>query len=323
MSYTRRRHIILLALLNTLLLAGVWSCRKDVDEFRTYPVTLANLDPLLSQVPNSSTKTTTPLGGLAKDTVVVTTDGLRIFLTDTEQLLVDANDNPVSFSTCQNLLLEVTEVLRKGDMIARNVPSTVANGATLESDAMLRIRFTCDGTPLKLKSGRNIKIQIPQTNQQDNLFVYNGIMQNDSLSGWMATMEPVYLADWISSITNETVLGYEIIATQLDWIACSRPLSGSVSSFCVNLPDGFSDVNTVVYMVFKNTNVVAPLTANGSQFCYAQAPQGYFVKLVTVGKFGEQYWLGNKETEIGTNTVLDVVPQIVSEQQMLNFLKGL
>ncbi|MEI6408328.1 MAG: hypothetical protein WCR52_03000 [Bacteroidota bacterium] len=323
MSYTRRRHIILLALLNTLLLAGVWSCRKDVDEFRTYPVTLANLDPLLGQVPNSSTKTTIPLGGLAKDTIVVTADGLRIFLTDPEQLLVDANDNPVPFSTCQNLFMEVTEVLDKGDMIARNIPSTVANGAVLESDAMLRIRFTCDGTPLKLKAGRNIKIQIPEANRQDNLFVYNGTMQNDSLSAWTATMVPVYLADWISNVTNETVLGYEIIATQLDWVACSHPLGGQASSFCVNLPDGFSNVNTVVYMVFKNVKAVVPLTGNRSQFCYAQAPQGYFVKLVTVGKFGEQYWLGNKETEIGTNTVLDVAPQIVSEQQMLNFLKGL
>lgn len=323
MSYTRRRHIILYALLSTLLLAGVWSCRKDVDEFRTYPITLADLDPLLGQVPNSSTKTTIPLGGLTKDTVVVTTDGLRIFLTDTEQLLVDVNDNPVSFSTCLNLLLEVTEVLRKGDMIARNVPSTVANGALLESDAILRVRFTCDGTPLKLKQGRNIKIQIPETNRHDNLFVYNGTIQNNLLSGWTATSKPVYLADWISNVTNETVLGYEIIVTQLDWLACSRPLSGASSSFCVNLPEGFSDLNTVVYMVFKNVKVTVPLTGIGSEFCYTQAPQGFFVKLVTVSKYGDQYWLGNKETEIGTNTLLEVAPQIVSEQQMLNFLKGL
>lgn len=323
MSYTRRRHIILYALLNTLLLAGVWSCRKDVDEFRTYPISLADLDPLLGQVPNSSTKTTIPLGGLTKDTIVVTTGGLRIFLTDTEQLLVDANDNPAPFSTCPNLLMEVTEVLRKGDMIARNVPSTVANGAMLESDAILRIRFTCDGTPLKLKQGRNIKIQIPETNRQDNLFVYNGTMQNDSLIGWTATSEPVFWADWISNVTSETVYGYEMIATQLDWLSCSRPLSDPASNFCVNLPDGFSNLNTVVYIVFKNVKAIVPLTGNASQFCYAQAPQGYFVKLVTVSKYGEQYWLGNKETEIGTNTVLDVVPQIVSEQQMLNFLKGL
>ncbi len=321
----KTRHIIRYALLNAFLLAGVWGCRKDVvNDFNPYPATLADLQPLLSQVPGSSVQTTFSLTGLSKDTMLLSPSGLRIFLTDVSALLVDGNGQTAAFNTCQNPSMELLEVLKKGDLAVREIPTTSADGTLLETSGVFRLRFFCGNEELFLKAGRTIKIQVPENNRRDDLFVYNGIIAQNQLSSWENSGEPVYLADWLSVDNLEMINGYELIVQQLGWISNSRKVPGPYFSFCVELPEGFSQLNTVVYMVFKNVKTVAAMVpgSNPQQFCSNSIPAGYPVKLVTVSKYGNQYWLGSKETETGANGTLSLVPQIVTEQQVLAVLKS-
>lgn len=319
-----QRHIVLFVLLSTFALAGVWSCRKDVNEFRPYPPTFTDLNPLLVQVPEPATTTVFILSGLVSDTVLTTPDGIQVFLTDTEHLFADADGTLVPSSSCQKLTLEVVEVLKKGDMVARGIPGVSTDDQLIESGGMVRINVFCDGTALQLFPGRNLKIHLPNADQFSDLSIFNGIVQNDTLRSWENTAQAVYLADWISPSTGETILGYEIIASRIGWVNCGRFLNEPTSTLCVQLPDGFSELNTQAFIVFKNILVVAPLTPNGNgQYCFANAPKGYPVKLVTVSELGDLYWLGNAETEIGTNATLSLAPQQTGELQVLNFLKGL
>jgi hypothetical protein len=321
----RTKHIIHYALLNAFLLAGVWGCRKDVvNDFHPYPATLADLQPLLEQVPSPSVLTTFSLTGLSHDTMFLSTGGVRIFLTDIDQLLVDENGQTAAISTCQNPSMELLEVTKKSDLVAQGIPSVNADGGLLETAGAFRLRFFCGTTPLFLKAGRTLKIQVPESNRRDDLFVYHGVEQQSKLTSWANSGESVYLADWLAANGLELVLGYEIITNSVGWISNSRAVPGPFYSFCVHVPKGFSNLNTKVYMVYKNVKAVALLTsgADEQEFCSASTPSGYPVRLITVSQFGNQYWLGSKETETGANGSLDIVPQVVTEQQMLSVLKS-
>lgn len=322
---SRPIHFFIYTLLSTLTLAGVGGCRKDVETFRPYPPTLDAIQQMLKQVPDASTKTSFLLSGVTDDKVLVTPSGVRVFLTDPDNLFADANGNPVPCSTCQTLKIEVTEALDKSDIIAYGVPTTSVGGDLLESGGMARVVVSCDGNALQLLPDRKLKIQFPADDPVNDMQVFNGLMSSDTFLGWENTGLDVFQAEWQSS-NFDTVNGYEILSSKLDWINADRFVGEPTSSFCVDLPPNFNAQNTTAYLVFKNIRAVAFFEYDLSEqhLCFHDAPIGYPVKIVTVSQTADgQFWLGNQETEIGTNATVAVNPGQVSEQQMVDFLKSL
>ncbi|MEZ4965402.1 MAG: hypothetical protein R2791_09175 [Saprospiraceae bacterium] len=327
MFNTRPKHIIFIyALLNTVTLAGLWSCRKDVENFRPYPSTLEAIQQLLDQVPSATSHATFVLSGTVPDTALITPGGVRVFLTDNEHLFSDTDGNPVPCSTCQTLRVEVTEALRKGDIIARGIHTVSTDGSLLESGGMLRVNVSCDGKALQLLPDRKLKIQVPADDPADDMFVFEGIMKSDTFGSWADTGLPVFQSDWLAPNQVDVITGYELFSPHLNWINCDRFVGEPTTSFCVDLPPEFNPENSRVYLVFENMQSIAPLETDLSSgtFCYPMAPHGFQVRIVSISKTEDgRYWLGNKQTEIGTNATVEVQPQEVQEQQVLNFLKNL
>lgn len=321
----RLKHFFIYALLSTLTLAGVGGCRKDVESFRPYPPTLDAIRQTLQQVPGANTKTAFSLSAVTEDKVLVTPGGVRVFLTDPDNLFEDANGNPVPCSTCQTLGVEVTEALDKSDIIAYGVPTTTLEGTLLESGGMVRVAVSCDGKTLRLRNDRKLKIQVPATDPVDDMLVFQGVAVNDTFLGWNDTGLPVFQAEWQNS-NLDIVQGYEILTPYLDWINADRFINEPTTSFCVDLPENFNPENTTAYLVVNNIRAIAFLEYNLAEqtFCWPNAPIGYPVRIVTISKTADgQYWLGNQETEIGTDATLNVSPKQVSDQQVLDFLKSL
>lgn len=283
---------------------------------------------MLEQVPSSSTQTTFVLNNLAQDTTLATPDGVRVFLTDTEQLFADSNDDPVPCSTCQTLSLEVTDVRDKGDIIAYGVPTVTTDGDLLESGGMLHITVVCDGKEMKMLPGRKLKIQIPAPAPAADMRLFTGLMQGGTFAGWENTGLQVFQADWIAA-NMSMVEGYELLTPHLGWLNCDRFVNtnGQNNSFCIDLPPDFNPENTITYLILDNTQSVAPLESDWTtqNFCFSNAPpSGFPVRVVTVSQTGNgQFWLGNYATEIGTNDTLSLAPQKVTDQQIVNFLKSL
>jgi hypothetical protein len=260
------------------------------------------------------------------DLELSTPNGVRVFLTDTEQLFEDSDGNPVPCSTCQTLRVEVTEALDKSDIIALGIPTNTTSNEMLESGGMVRVAVTCDGSPLELKSDRRLKIQIPANDPAADMLVFNGVFENDNFLGWENSGQQVFQAEWPNA-NQDIVQGYEILSKNLGWINCGRFINEPTSTFCVELPDNFNPENTQAYIVFKDIRSVAFLQVDlaSQKFCFPNTPIGFPVRLVTLSKTSDgQYWLGNYETETGTdNTTAVVIPQETTEQQMLDFLKNL
>jgi hypothetical protein len=174
---------------------------------------------------------------------------------------------------------------------------------------------------LELLSDRVLKIQLPRNNTQSDYFVF---AQDTSTGGlWSNGNQEVFEAEW--PLLNGTQKGYELLVKKTGWSACGRSLADQGSSFCIELPSGFADQNTLAYLVFKDQQIVAPLQYKLSQnkFCYPNAPAGYPVKLVTVSKLGERYWLGKAETEVGTNATFSMGTQESTLEAILNYVKSL
>ena len=319
------RRIFFYTLLSTLV--GVWGCRKDAETFRPYGSSIAEIAQLLSEVPEGATTTVFEFpAGLSVDTVLSTSGGVRVHLTDVDHLFVNANGGPVAVSSCGALKVVVSEAFRKGDILARNLPTATSGAALLESGGILRVQIFCSGQPLQLSPDRSLKIQI--TTAQDNLLpdmlVFNAVQNPDqTFAGWENTGQEVYWAGWPTPQGQK--MGYELIVDNLGWINCARPINEQSSLFCVSLPLAFNADNTQVYAVFKNQRTVSQMTYDPAteKFCLPQAPIGYLVQVVSVTKAGNQYWLGKKDTEIGNNATVGVNPGESVESEILAFLKGL
>jgi hypothetical protein len=308
----------------SVLFMALWSCRKDVEQFESYAPSAQDLSNwLVEQVPNASNHSTFTLNNLASDKVLETLHGTRIFLTDTDHLFADMSSGlPVLSSTCPDLKIEVTEVLDKSDIVARGLNTIGDSGLLFESAGLLHITATCNGQLLTLLPDRNLKIQLPNSSTQNGFFVFT---QGIGTTGqWSKSNQQAFEANWLVSNGNSQN-GYELLIKSLGWVACGRPLTDPSSSFCIALPSGFADQNTLAYMVFKNQQVVAPLRFNLSenQFCYPKAPTGYQVQLLAVSKLGERYWLGRAETEVGANATVPMGTQESSVDVVLNFIKSL
>lgn len=314
------------SLLAALLLLSAVSCREDVDEFRPYVFgpSQESLMQLLGEVPAAATVTTFTLQGLNHDSTLTTPSGLRIVLTDPDALFTNANNQPVAASTCPHLQVEVVEALDRRGLIGNRLhTATYPEGQLLETGGGLHIRITCDGTPLRLLPNRTLKVQIPVSAPESNMLTYSGITSNsEDFLGWQASGEPAYLAEWISG--SEVRKGYEVYPQGLGWIGVGRVLPETVSNFCVELPTAMTSQTARVMVVFQGVLAVANLQydAGDQRFCF-QAPKGYPVQAIVVSKLGAQYWLGQRETEIGTHTILPLEPQKTSEATLLEFLQNL
>jgi hypothetical protein len=323
MNKTRHSPFILYTLLSTLL--GMLGCRTDVSQFRPYSASVADIRQSLAQVPDPATHSVFQLAGLDHDTILTTAGGVRVFLTDTEQLFQDEAGTPVPCSTCTNLTVEVTEVIRKGDMVARGLPTSTTNQQPMESVSIVQLVVRCDNKLLNLYLDRYIKVQVPSDELKPNLGLWSGVMAGDSLTGWsQAPNTAVAWADWPNGVGN-TQTGYELITRQLGWLNAAALISDPTTQFCVSLPAGFDEENSQVFVLLKNNRSVFALSpgTHFGTFCLNSAPLGYPVQLITLTKLGDQFLLGNAQTEIGTNAVVNVQPLGTSEGEIIQFIKSL
>jgi hypothetical protein len=322
-----RNNTLLHALLSTLTLLSGWHCRKDEDGFRPYERTLEALDLLLEEVPDPSLFTVFTLSCLIPDTLLSTPSGLLLSLTDTENLLADEAGQSFASSACNTLNIEITEVRKQGDMLARGLHSEAESGKLLDAVAMVKLRFLCDDEPAQLRADRILLLRIPTntaTLDDDYQAYFSSAASDSAFTRWAFPGTPAYFAEW--PVGQGIQKGYELVVNRLGWTACARPfINTAASTFCVQLDAPYNVQNTRAYLVFEGVNAVAELNAapGSTAFCYPQAPIGYPVQVVSTTKLGSGFELGNFNTEIGTNSETPLKPVSISEQALINFLRTL
>lgn len=307
-----------------LLLLVFLGCRRDVEEFQPYAPTTSELSALLSnRVPQAAAVSTFTLSNLATDKVLETSAGVQVFLVDTDQLFGEQGSGiPVPCSTCPDLKIEVTEVFNKGEILARGLHTVADSGKVFESAGMVQIKAHCGGKTLELLPGRNLKVHIPSVPTAADFWVFGqGSVVNNP---WNSSTQPVYEAEWPAA-NGSIQVGHELLLGRLGWSAAGRFLDDPVSSFCIQMPTGFGEQNTLSYVVFKDRQVVIPLgfDLGKNLFCFSRMPVGFLIQPVAVSKLGNHFYLGKGQTEVGTNAIFPLSTQIMTEEAVVNFVKGL
>ncbi|MDW8230021.1 MAG: hypothetical protein RMJ33_09305 [Saprospiraceae bacterium] len=309
-----------------LLLVG--SCRKDVYEFTPYAPVAEDLSTLFQQVLEpGNTAASFRLEGRGTplpDTVFILPAGIRLHLADSETLFESESGVPVPCSTCPDLRLEAVFTARRGEAAARQLSQlTYPEGSVLESAGVLHVQAACAGQRLRLRAGRSLKVQIPVATPKNNMAIFTAHTDaQGNLMGWKGGNTPALPVLWLPA-SGMLQAGYETQVAQMGWVNCARILPEPASPLCVTLPDQFTALNTRVFAIFQNINSAVALSGslNQSRFCLEKAPLGYPVSIVAVARTGNQYWVAETSTEIGTDTKLALLPKPVAQEDIVALLR--
>lgn len=98
------------------------------------------------------------------------------------QIKVPANAFDVPANA--KVLLKVTEVYRKSDMILQNL-ATVSNDYALETGGMIKIEAFADGQPIQLKEGMALDVAVPTEEIEEEMQLFASETAEDGSINWV------------------------------------------------------------------------------------------------------------------------------------------
>jgi hypothetical protein len=219
-------------------------------------------------------------------------------------------------------------VQKKGDFIRYGIP-TSSNRYPLESGGAFFIKLeTTGGVAVSVNPNKRIYIKYPDEAPKTNMSLYSSSLSPSVYNSfnWQLTNDGSQVGTWTTTSTPAQK-GYVVSTSKTGWLNVDRPLEPTAPKTDVNvvLPNLFSNANTVVYLVFKSYRSVVQLTGNSSlrNFSFSNIPVNSEVKIVTISKVADSYYLGTKDEKIITNFSTFVKPELsslVKIQQLLSTL---
>ena len=270
---------------------------------------------------------------------------IRYFNTEVETIIILEKSiltiPPLAFVNASNevctgeLEIRVRELFDAEGIVRHNVP-TITDSHLLESDGVFHIEVYKGDEKLSLKDGQGINIKIENDNSRDKMELFYGKQINDIDFYWEeADADPddwsnVWQSEWVIQDSGQTVFGfgYEMIVDQLDWINCDifnedQP----TTTVCVDLPEGFDSRNTRLFMVFDDINSVTVLDPDPDlqMFCtnYSPVPLEYQVTLLALTERDGQYFAIKKNEIITSDLVVQLEPELKTEEEIEDLLNSL
>ena len=295
---------------------------QQLDSAWTANVTASSQVTILSRNIEGSF-TVAEMSNLLLDTALSTSAGLQ-FSFPLNGLLLNGTTTLTSA-----LKIEYALIQKKGDFIRYGIHTSV-NRYPLESGGALHIKLTSNGLPVTLANNKKLSIRYRDAAPKTGMTVFYGnttVVTNTLLFNWALTNDNSIVKLWDSTNINPAAKGYHVETYKTGWVHVGRPLEAIQPRVEVKavVPDLFSNANTAVYMVFKNSRTVVQLSGNIStrNFSFPNIPTGQEVKFVAISKVGSSYYLGSKDEIISTNTVAFIKPELSSLSSILNFLNSL
>lgn len=218
-------------------------------------------------------------------------------------------------------------IQKKGDFIRYGIP-TVSNKMPLESGGALYLKLSnANGDIISVSPTNSIYIKYPEPEIKTGMSLYYNNVQisNSVLFNWLPSNDGSIVSSWTSP--TPPLKGYVIKTSRTGWLNVDRLLEPSLTrtEAGVIMPNLFSNANTAVFMVFKNLNTVVQLIGNADfrKFSHPNIPIQFDVKLVTISKVGDTYYLGTKDERIVPNLLTYIKPDISSLEKINNLLNSL
>jgi hypothetical protein len=233
--------------------------------------------------------------------------------------------------------VEILILRKKGDFIAYNLP-TSSGSKQLISGGVVSVRVRQNGQEVKLGIGKTIKVRylMPEPDAQMQLF--EGRIDGRFNFDWvqLPTVGQVSarpsVAIWADSTQRR---GYDMVLDRFGLINCGKFGGDSTSfnnKFTVMLPESFTNLNTSVYVAFKEMNSVLSLTGDPRTKTFVTIgrglPVGRVVTVVAMGFVKEKFYFAKQEVTIqnsigSTGQSIRLIPTAIEKEDLKETLKNL
>lgn len=298
------------------------SCGKDVDVFT--PVVSGDVDVFFQAVQPVSFQYELQAG--TSHELTLPSKGK---LTVPANAFVSSTGQPISGT----VLLDVSELTDKADLLSSRLGST-ADGMLVDAVATLRIEATQSGQRLLLAPEKAIKVSVVAENYSNDLKLFQGDGSEGAFSWWenkngMAPIAPTEVWDEESSAFLE---GIAFESTRLGWMQCGQYLNEEFgqggAQLCVELPVGFSEENTAIFVAFRNFDTVIKVNdfENGlPQVCRDNLLSGYWADVIVVAQAGDDgaFYLAKDFLVIEENTSVEIIPALQTLPEIIAVLEQL
>ncbi len=270
-------------------------------------------------------------------------DELFVIVTDNETI-IEIRPNIFELDgediNSANIKLKYIELLKPSLYAFTGLP-TISGGELLRTEGVFRFEATQNGTPLKLKEGKGITVRMPDDSPDVNAQLFEAVGEGEDFdwrpldAGPDTGFEGIMVTEWQvtdSSIQNVVAgYGYEFNCPLWNWINVDIfydiPESEK-TSVCVELPEAYTDQNTLVFMLFKDIESILALHPDAAkqQFCepYGATPIGFEVYFFVISNQGDDiFHFALQAATIKENHVEFIEPEEKSLEDIIKIIEDL
>ena len=337
-----------------IFLLAMASCKKDTIEFiPTDTVTLiegdTTWDDNLASKNNLSTTILPPLSieelvnelqAVPKLDTFIAEQGGSFVIPDNVTVTIPANvcSNYQNRPCTGKLNVEILVLRKKGDFIAFNLPTSSLN-KQLISGGVVMVKVRQNGQEVKLANGKAIKVRYVMTEPDNQMQLFEGRVDGRFMFDWLPISSVgtggvrSSLSTWADS--SQLRRGYDLVLDRFGLINCDK-FSGDTTSFnnkfTVTLPEVFTNVNTSVYVAFKNMNSVLSLSGDARTKAFIPLgrglPVGRTATIVAMSYIRDKFYFAKQEVTIQsalgtTGQTIRLTPIVTEKEEIKAILNSL
>ena len=207
-----------------------------------------------------------------------------------------------------------------------NCPVTWTYNQWINSDRIIYLKLTQDGKIIQLNQPLTIYLSVSSSSEPKDVQLYT-LNREGGVPIWnesSAHPEQLQFGNWSISesgkVTKE-IIGYKLILNPIhDWLMIGQPTGIRLESnfkCVVDLPEGFSDSNTLVYFIGNKNNLVFKLdyVSSNNQFYTSMSVKDKYIdgKIVLIGQISEnEYYFGTTNVVLGEDTNVKTMGTLMS-----------
>lgn len=334
-----------------LLVFAAASCKKDSTEFipiETITITEGDTiwDNDLSAKSNLSTTLLPPLSieklisalrAEPKNDTCNAERGGTVTIPDNVTVTIPSNAcvNQLNKPCTGKLDVEILILRKKGDFIAYNLP-TSSLGRQLISGGVVSVKVRQNGQEVRLAVGKAIKVSYAMTEPDNQMQLFDGKIDGRFKFDWLP-ISIIGTGNVLPSVTSwvdssQQRRGYNLVLDRFGLINCDKFSGDSTNfnnKFSVTLPETFTNVNTSVYVAFKNMNSVLALTGDARTKAFIATgrglPIGRVVTIVTMSYIRDKFYFAKQEVTIQSTTgqTVKLTPVVMEKEEIKVLLNNL
>ncbi len=231
--------------------------------------------------------------------------------------------------------VEILVFRKKSDFITYNIP-TSSLGRQLISGGAISVKIRQNGREVKLAAGKTIKIRYIMTEPDNQMQLFEGKIYGRFGFDWLpisvinSSNVRSTLTSWTDS--SQQRKGYEMVLDRFGLINCDKFSGDTINfnnTFRVSLPETFTNVNTSVYVAFKNMNSVVALSGNAALKAFVAPgrglPMGKAVTIIVVSYIKDKLYFAKQEVTVQTaiGQTIRLTPVVMEKEEIKAILNVL